>query len=211
MPQITVWCLPPDLTEERLRELHKRIVAAAVSIMELGLNGEQDFLTVFPPDMMKYGAGTEIMVQVSELWEKPERTPEVRNRLARALGEGVKEMFPEALVAVRLDPPFDPKRDGFWASNMPSLALLQMPIKEFFSRERFRELGFSSWMAGHAHITAQNGAGYLPPSSRRGPFTTVADFLEKFPDSRTTKVIRGPKAREAIVTAIKAAQLPFSD
>jgi hypothetical protein len=117
MPQITLWCLP-ELSEEQLRELHRKVVAAAVSIKELGLKDEKDFLTVFPTDMMAYGLGTEIMVQVSELWDKPERTPEVRNRLAEALGVAVKEMFPAALVAARIDPPFSPERDGFWVSKL---------------------------------------------------------------------------------------------
>ncbi|HVV15446.1 MAG TPA: hypothetical protein VHD55_03555 [Candidatus Paceibacterota bacterium] len=107
------------MSEGKLRELHKSVVAAAVSIKELGLKDENDFLTVFPVDMMEYGLGTEIMVQVSELWDKPERTPEVRNRLAQALGKAVKELFPGALVAARIDPPFSPKEHGFWASNMP--------------------------------------------------------------------------------------------
>ncbi len=115
MPQITVWCLPPDTSEEKLRDLHSAIVAAAVGIEELGLKDENDFLNLFPSDMMKYGAGTEIMIQVSELWEKPERTPVVLNRLAKALGEAVRVRFPEArTVAARIDPLFKPERDGFW-------------------------------------------------------------------------------------------------
>jgi hypothetical protein len=121
MPQITVWCLPPDTSEEKLRDLHNAIVAAAVGIKELGLKDENDFLNLFPADMMKYGAGTEIMVQVSELWEKPERTPEILNRLARALGETVRRMFPDArTVAARIDPLFKPERDGFWMDQKPA-------------------------------------------------------------------------------------------
>jgi hypothetical protein len=115
MPHITVWCLP-DLNEEKLRELHNKLVAATVGVKELGLKGEGDMLNTFPPDMMKYGLGSEIMVHVAELWDKPERTPEVRNRLALELGEAVESMFPDAVVAVRLDPPFDPKQ-GFWTNK----------------------------------------------------------------------------------------------
>jgi hypothetical protein len=118
MPQITVWCLPPDTSEEKLHDLHNALVAAAVDIKELGLKDENDFLNLFPVDMMKYGAGTEIMVQVSELWDKPERTPEVLNRLAKALGEAVRERFPNArTVAARIDPLFRPERDGFWMNQ----------------------------------------------------------------------------------------------
>lgn len=115
MPQITVWNLPPNTSEEQLHGLHNAIVSAAVGIKELGLKDENDFLNLFPKDMMEYGAGTEIMVQVSELWEKPERTPEVLNHLAKALGEAVRERFPEAkTIAARIDPLFKPERDGFW-------------------------------------------------------------------------------------------------
>jgi len=116
MPHITVSCLP-NLSEKKIRALHNKIVAAVVSIEELGLRGEDDMLNTFPPDMMKYGLGKEIMVHVAELWDKPERTPEVRNRLAQALGETVEAMFPPpVVVAVRLDPPFDPKQ-GFWTNK----------------------------------------------------------------------------------------------
>lgn len=122
MPQITVWCLPPDLGEEKLNALFKALVAAAVSVEELGLRGKEDMLILFPPDMMRFGAGTEIMVQVSELWDKPERTPDIRNRLARVLGEVVKGMFPDAVVASRLDPPFRPAEHGFWTSKEVTIA-----------------------------------------------------------------------------------------
>ena len=48
MPVIKVWCLPADLSEERFRELHKTIVAATVSVHELGLRGEDEMVTLFP-------------------------------------------------------------------------------------------------------------------------------------------------------------------
>jgi hypothetical protein len=116
MPHITVWCLPSGLLESTMIELHNKIVAAVVGVKELGIPDETYMLNTFPPDMMQYGLGTEIMVHVAELWDKPERTPEVRQRLAEALGKAVKSIFPEAVVAVRLDPPFKPS-DGFWTSK----------------------------------------------------------------------------------------------
>jgi hypothetical protein len=116
MPNIKMWCLPQDLSEERLREIHKAVVKAVVDIKELGIRGEQDMITLFPPDMMKYGAGTEIIIEVGELFDKPERTPQVRQRLATSLGETVKAMFPDAKVVCKLDPPFDPKQ-GYWVST----------------------------------------------------------------------------------------------
>jgi hypothetical protein len=119
MPQINVWCLPTDLTTKELDELEERIIAAAVSISVLGLNDKSDFLITFPYDLKRRGDEGEIMVQVSELWDKPERTPLVKAQLTRALGKTVKAMFPKALIAVRIDPLFNPKRDGFWMSDDP--------------------------------------------------------------------------------------------
>ena len=115
MPHIKVWCLP-QMEEEKIKELFDSIVAAVLSVKELGLKDETEMLVCFPPDMMRYGLGTEIMVEVSELWDRPKRTPEIRSRLTRMLGIAVEEIFPEAVVAVRLDPPFNPS-DGFWTNK----------------------------------------------------------------------------------------------
>ena len=104
MPVIKVWCLPADLSEERLRELHKAIVGAAVRVHELGLRGEDDMVTLFPKDMMSYGLGTEIVIEVTELCETPESTDEVRKKFARHLVSIVKVMFPNAQVMSYITP-----------------------------------------------------------------------------------------------------------
>ncbi len=112
MPMIKVWCLPNNLTEEKLREVHQEIVRAAVSVKELGLKDEGDILTLFPKDMMNYGLGTEIAIEVAELWEMPERTDEVRATLAKQLGEAVSRHFPTAKVMCYITP-FG-QQQGFW-------------------------------------------------------------------------------------------------
>jgi len=84
MPVIKVWCLPP-MGETELNALHKTIVTAAMSVEELGIRGEDDITCLFPTGMMAYGLGTEVIIEVTGLFVKPERTEEIRKFLANAL------------------------------------------------------------------------------------------------------------------------------
>jgi hypothetical protein len=114
MPVIKVWCLP-QVEEEKLNELHRGIVAAVVGIEELGLKDETEMTCLFPSDMMKYGLGSEIIVEVTGLSEKPERTASVHERLAWHLGMAVQRLFPKATVECFIYP-FNPVQ-GFWRSE----------------------------------------------------------------------------------------------
>lgn len=113
MPVIKVWCLP-KMSEKQLNELHRNIVDAVISVEKLGLKDENDMTCLFPPDMMSYGLGEEIIVEVTGLFEKPERTEEVRQLLATRLGREVHAMFPRATVECFVYP-FRPAL-GFWRS-----------------------------------------------------------------------------------------------
>lgn len=73
MPVIKVWCLPKS-EEEKLNELHQSIVRAVASVEELGVKDE---------------------VEVTGLFDKPERTDEIRQRLAEQIGKAVKGQFPD--------------------------------------------------------------------------------------------------------------------
>lgn len=115
MPVIKVWCLP-DIDEPKLNALHKSIVRAVVSVEELGIKDENDMTCLFPPDMMKYGLGAEIVVEVTGLFAKPERTDEVRQQLAERLGQAVKELFPDTQLVECFVYPFSPAQ-GFWTSR----------------------------------------------------------------------------------------------
>jgi len=116
MPVIKTWCLP-QMEESDLNQLHNAIVSAVVSIEELGLKNESDITNLFVPDLMEYGLGTEIVVEVCGLFIKPERTQDVRNRLAEVVGKAVKNLFPNAKKVECLIYPFDPVVSGFWSSN----------------------------------------------------------------------------------------------
>ena len=97
MPIVKVWCLPADLTENQLRDIHKSIVAAAVSVKELGIIDEKSMTTLFPKDMMGYGLGTEIIIEVTSR-QFNEHGPKTRNHFAQALVEAVQKFFPKAMV-----------------------------------------------------------------------------------------------------------------
>ena len=114
MPVIKVWCLPKQ-TEKELSVLHQEIVKAVTSVPELKLKDENDMTCLFPPDLMSYGLGTEIIVEISGLVEKPERTQEVRQQLAKNVGEAVKSLFPNAMVECFITS-LKPEQ-GFWTSK----------------------------------------------------------------------------------------------
>lgn len=124
MPVIKVWCLPKS-TERKLNQVFEGIVKAVESVPELGLSGQSSMTVLFPPDMMKFGLGSEIIIEVTGLFEKPERTAEVRNRLAERLGGTLKKHFPKAMVECFIFP-FDPRSQGFWTSR-PRMGLRHKP------------------------------------------------------------------------------------
>ena len=108
MPIVRISCLP-QIPEEQLKKLYQDIVAAVVGIEELGLKNIDHAVTcLFPPDSMSYGLGDEVIIEVIGLFEKPERTEEVRQRLAVALKDTVDAMFPEAFVECLIYAPFRP-------------------------------------------------------------------------------------------------------
>lgn len=115
MPIIKVWCLPAGQTEENLNRLHKAIVKAVVSVTELGLKNENEMTCLFVPDLMSYGLGDEVIVEIGSLYDKPERTEDVRNNLAKNVGRSVKNLYPKARVECFIST-FNPKQ-GFWTSD----------------------------------------------------------------------------------------------
>src|SRR3989338_8158119 len=96
MPVIKASCLPAQ-SEDDLRKLHKTIVGVVTGVTELGLKSEKGMTVLFPPDMMRYGLGEEVIIEVTGLFEKPERTNEVRQTLAHNLGTAIHELFPDAM------------------------------------------------------------------------------------------------------------------
>ena len=62
-PIVKVWPLP-KLSEAKLKVLALTIVEACKAFPNLKVQGEDDVLIQFPQDMMRYGAGTELVVEI---------------------------------------------------------------------------------------------------------------------------------------------------
>lgn len=115
MPVIEIWCLPPNQKEEDLNRLHKTIVSSVLSIRELNLKSEKDMTCLFPPDLMRYGLGDNIVIKIYGLFERPERTGDVLQRLAKNVGAGVSRLYPKSKIECFVFP-FNPSQ-GFWSSG----------------------------------------------------------------------------------------------
>ena len=120
MPVVRVSCLPAGQTQRDLKMLYVTLVSGLMSVKELDLK-ESAITCLFPSDLMTYGLGDEIIIEIFGLFIKEERTDEVRNVLASRVAELVKRRYPESKVECFIMP-FDPKQ-GFCvikAETIPS-------------------------------------------------------------------------------------------
>ena len=83
MIKIKVWCLPIDQSEEDLNSLHQAIVKSVVSVSETETKNENDMVCLFPADLMKYGLGQEIIIEIDGLPIMLRNDMEVREQLAQ--------------------------------------------------------------------------------------------------------------------------------
>jgi len=116
MPIIRVSCLPV-LEEAKLKTLYEEIASAGAAVKELGLE-TKDFTVLFPQDMMKFGLGDEVIIEVIGLFDKPERTYKVQKRLAAALGHVVRKHAPKAKLIECFVFPFSNTKQGYWSSRL---------------------------------------------------------------------------------------------
>ena len=92
MLKVKTYCLPA-MKQEELLKLHQAIVGAAVKIPELNVKSENDMCNLFVPDLMTYGLGTEIIIEISGV-NLDENT---RNNVSCAVGMVVKKLFPKPI------------------------------------------------------------------------------------------------------------------
>lgn len=95
---VKVWCLPSDQSEENLNRLHKTIVRAVKYISQLGVKDENDMACLLPPDLMQYGLGEEIIIEISGLPDVPKENRKVCRSLAVRVGRNVSVLYPEARI-----------------------------------------------------------------------------------------------------------------
>jgi len=117
VPVIKVWCLP-ETSETKLNELYNEIVKALRTVEELGIKNSNGITCLFPTDMMKFGIGKEIIVEVTGLFDKPERTEKVRQELAEKLGQVVAGSFPDIDLIEVFVYPFNPNQVFLLQENL---------------------------------------------------------------------------------------------
>ena len=94
IPTIKVFCLPV-LEQNELKSLHQNIVKVMSGFPRTGVRGEEDLLVLFPPDLMAYGLGQEIKVEITDL---PENARRNLNLLAQKMCMIMKFRFPQARI-----------------------------------------------------------------------------------------------------------------
>ncbi len=100
-PIVKVWCLPADLTEGRLRNIHEDILRACICIPELGIHAEKDLTVLFPKDMMKYGLGSEIVIEIS-IPSGPAVTQKMCRTLVELVALAIAGSFPKATIQCQI-------------------------------------------------------------------------------------------------------------
>jgi hypothetical protein len=117
---VKVWCLPKS-SEEELRKIHKAVVAAVISVTGFvpgtSIKSEKDLLVLFPADLMGYGLGDEIAVEVTGIdYRGLSRSNTVQ--LLRRIGEALAVIFEKSYVECReIHSDMD---DPFWSSGKPT-------------------------------------------------------------------------------------------
>lgn len=117
MPIVEVYCLPTQVSQEQLNDLHREIIETVESVPELGLKDKNAVSVLFPMDRLIRGLSDEIIIiKVIGLFVTPERSPAVRQKLAERLGSVVAKKFSNTIKTECFVFPFDPE-DGFWSST----------------------------------------------------------------------------------------------
>ncbi|MBU1032672.1 MAG: hypothetical protein ABII13_00460 [Patescibacteria group bacterium] len=111
MPLIQIWKWGQG-GKERSSSFPGRLIDACFEIKELGFSDPHDITVVYAGENNVVMSGDPLIIIVEMLFEKPERTPEVRQRLAKSLGKAVKKVIDPRLVEVVIKR-FNPE-DGFW-------------------------------------------------------------------------------------------------
>jgi hypothetical protein len=117
MPVIRVSGLPQTLFQTNFKSvlttIRDDIKHAVLEISELELSSPEQVSVFFPIDGLPQTAN-EFIVEIFGLLERPERSREIRERLAASVGNAVHKHYPKSLVEslVTTQNPID----GFWSS-----------------------------------------------------------------------------------------------
>lgn len=113
MPVIKVWGLRNN-TEQDLMAIRNDVRRVVLQIPELRLKNENSVTVLFPKDLMLYGFGRNVIIEII-LFESSERTDEVLNRLAADVGKIVQSGWVPQDTKVECWVQTFNRARGFWA------------------------------------------------------------------------------------------------
>ena len=114
MPVLNIKGLPNGINPQYLLALSCSLRGGAGRMLNLS---EEEVSVFFQADLLQDGLGEELICSVEGLFKKPERTPELRQRLfdllSVLLGLWAKVHLPQCAKVEILPVPFDQEVDGF--------------------------------------------------------------------------------------------------
>ncbi len=126
MPVIIVYGISEQMSR-RLEEFTDALIdTAAHSVAELKLE-TSDVSCFYPKDWMPKGLGEELIIFVDGLFDKPERTEELRNRLAEAITQTAHKFYPQTGLIECLVRPFDVNQGFCSVRNIKKSKAPQFP------------------------------------------------------------------------------------
>ena len=100
MLAIKIWGLP-NSSEKMLREIHQSLVGETIKA-EVGIKSQDDMMVFFPTDLMSYGLGECILIEISG--RKITGNDLDKPFLPQLLTEAIKAIYPAAYVECRVIP-----------------------------------------------------------------------------------------------------------
>jgi hypothetical protein len=88
MPVVKVWLLPPA-EQKQLEELIFGIIDTILAVPEMGLSNRSDVTVLLPADLVEMALGEEIIVEITKIFDKPERDSGVLGMVANRVGSVV--------------------------------------------------------------------------------------------------------------------------
>jgi hypothetical protein len=111
----------------KLEEFTDTLIDTVVySVAELKIE-TSDVSVFYPKDWMPKGLGEELIIFVDGLFDKPERTEKVRNRLADAITQTAHEFFPQTGLIECFIRPFNEKQGFCSIRNIKKNKAVQFP------------------------------------------------------------------------------------
>jgi hypothetical protein len=113
MPVIRIYGLGGQEASQ-LRNLKTEVKAAVMRIEGLGVTNENQVSPFFIPDVLDDAVVGDVVVYI-DLFNRPGRKPEVKHAMSEAVGEKIKQFFPELLFIEVLPQGYDDKEEGYWS------------------------------------------------------------------------------------------------